>query len=70
MKRLFDFLTSLIGLVILSPVFLILSVLIVIDSKGGVFFRGVRVGQYGKPFKEHKNITACNPFTEKEIKVA
>lgn len=41
-------------MIILSPVMLILSVLIVIDSKGGVFFRGERVGQYGKTFRIFK----------------
>jgi lipopolysaccharide/colanic/teichoic acid biosynthesis glycosyltransferase len=54
MKRVFDFVVSLVGLIILSPVFLILSIMIVADSKGGVFFRGVRVGQHGKPFKIFK----------------
>lgn len=54
MKRIFDFTTSLIGLIILSPIFLVLSILIVLDSSGGVFFRGQRVGQNGKLFKIYK----------------
>lgn len=54
MKRIFDFMASLIGLIILSPVFLVLSILIVLDSSGGVFFRGQRVGQNGKLFKIYK----------------
>ena len=54
MKRLFDFFVSLIGIIILSPVFLIISLIIVIDSPGGVFFRGVRVGQNGKDFRIFK----------------
>ncbi len=54
MKRVFDFTVSLIGLIILSPVFLILALMIVIDSRGGVFFRGVRVGQHGKDFRIFK----------------
>lgn len=54
MKILFDFVVSLIGFVILSPVFLVLSLVIVFDSKGGVFFRGLRVGQYGKDFRIFK----------------
>ena len=54
MKRLFDFFVSLIGLIVLSPVFLIISLIIVIDSKGGVFFRGVRVGKDGKDFRIFK----------------
>ena len=45
MKRLFDIIVSLIGLICLSPILLVISLVIVMDSKGGVFFRGVRVGQ-------------------------
>lgn len=54
LKRLFDVVCSLIGLIILSPLFLVLSIVITITSPGGVFFRGVRVGQHGKPFKIFK----------------
>lgn len=54
MKRIFDFTVSLIGVFILSPLFLILSLIIVLDSKGGVFFRGVRVGRHGKDFRIFK----------------
>lgn len=54
MKRLFDIVVSLIGLIVLSPFFLILALIIVIDSPGGVFFRGVRVGQHGKDFRIFK----------------
>lgn len=54
MKRLFDISASLLGLIICSPIFLVLSIIIVIDSPGGVFFRGERVGQHGKIFKIFK----------------
>lgn len=54
MKRIFDFTASIIGAIVLSPLFLILSLIIVLDSKGGVFFRGVRVGQHGKDFRIFK----------------
>lgn len=54
MKRLFDIVCSFIGLVCLSPILLIISLVIVFDSKGGVFFRGVRVGQHGKDFRIFK----------------
>lgn len=53
-KRTFDILASGIGLLILSPVFLILSLIIVIDTPGGVFFRGPRVGKNGKAFRIFK----------------
>lgn len=42
------------GLVCLSPILLIISLIIVTDSKGGIFFRGVRVGHYGKDFRIFK----------------
>ena len=54
MKRLFDIVFSFIGLVCLFPILLIISLVIVLDSKGGVFFRGVRVGQHGKDFRIFK----------------
>jgi lipopolysaccharide/colanic/teichoic acid biosynthesis glycosyltransferase len=54
MKRLFDIVFSLLGLIIISPVFIILSLIIVLDSRGGVFFRGVRIGQHGKDFRIFK----------------
>ena len=54
MKRLFDVIVSGIGLILLSWLFLIVAICIVIDSRGGVFFRGPRVGQYGKTFRIFK----------------
>jgi len=54
MKRLFDIITSSLGLLCLSPILIILAIIIVCDSKGGVFFRGVRVGQHGKDFRIFK----------------
>ena len=53
-KRVFDIFVSGIVLLIISPFFLILSLAIVIDSKGGVFYRQERVTQYGKHFKIFK----------------
>lgn len=38
----------------MSPLFLIVSILIVIDSPSGIFFRGERIGQYGQAFKIFK----------------
>lgn len=54
MKRLFDIVFSLLGLIFISPIFILLSLIIVLDSQGGVFFRGVRVGRYGKDFRIFK----------------
>lgn len=53
-KRLFDIVMSIVLLVVLSPVFLIVSLFIKADSKGPVFYRQERVTQYGKRFKIFK----------------
>lgn len=53
-KRMFDVVASFLMLIILSPVFLILSIAIKIDSRGPVFYRQERVTQYGKKFRIHK----------------
>jgi len=49
-KRIIDFILSLIGLIILSPLFLILALIIKLDSKGPVFFKQKRVGKNKKCF--------------------
>lgn len=54
MKLLFDFIFSLIGMIILLPLFVVVGLLIKLDSRGPVFYRGVRVGRFGKPFKIYK----------------
>lgn len=54
MKRVFDIVVALTMLILLSPVFLVLAVAIKIDSNGPVFFRQLRVTQYGKEFKIYK----------------
>ncbi|MDM8160297.1 sugar transferase [Labilibaculum sp. K2S] len=53
-KRLFDILVSFFGLMILSPVFILLAMAIVLDSKGGVFYFQTRVGRYNKDFRLFK----------------
>ncbi|MBL0913272.1 MAG: sugar transferase [Bacteroidia bacterium] len=50
MKRLFDICASLPALILLSPLFLLISLVILLGSKGGVFYRQQRVGRNGKPF--------------------
>ena len=45
---------SSLGLVLLSPVFLVVSLCIVVDSRGGVFYRQTRVGKDGKDFRLYK----------------
>jgi lipopolysaccharide/colanic/teichoic acid biosynthesis glycosyltransferase len=51
---LLDYLFSLIGLIILSPVFLLVALLVKLTSKGPVFFRQNRVGKDGRDFKVYK----------------
>jgi lipopolysaccharide/colanic/teichoic acid biosynthesis glycosyltransferase len=53
-KRVFDFILALVGLTITFPIFLIISLLIKLDSKGPVFFKQIRVGKGGKPFFIYK----------------
>ena len=50
LKRVIDFILSLIGLIVLSPVFIILCIWIKLDSKGPIFFRQKRVGKNKKHF--------------------
>jgi len=54
LKRIFDFILSLCGLMILSPLFLLIAIWIKIDSPGPVFFRQERVGYLGRLFQMHK----------------
>ena len=54
MKRLVDILLSSVALIILSPLFAIVAILIKLDSPGPVFYRGVRIGRYGRPFRIYK----------------
>lgn len=53
-KRVFDIVISLIMIILCSPILLIISILIVKDSKGGVFYRQERVTQYGRVFRIFK----------------
>lgn len=59
-KRVFDVVTAGILVVILSPVLLVLSILIKVDSKGPVMFRQVRITTYGKRFRIFKFRTMVN----------
>ncbi len=50
-KRLFDIISSLLGLIILFPTFLIFIIVIKLDSKGPAFYGHERIGKNGKTFK-------------------
>lgn len=68
-KRIIDFIAALLLLIILSPVFLIVSIAIKLDSKGPVIFKQKRVGKNGKVFNLYKfrsMSAANNPLNFKE----
>lgn len=54
MKRLFDICASGVGLLLLSPLFVLVAVWIKLDSPGPVFYRQVRVGRYNRDFRIFK----------------
>jgi len=53
-KRLFDLLLSVIALIIVGPFLIIIGILIKIQSSGPAFYRGLRSGLHGKPFRIYK----------------
>lgn len=54
-KRTFDFVASLLGLIVLLPLFLIVAIAIKLeDSTGAVFYSQTRIGKNKKPFKMYK----------------
>jgi lipopolysaccharide/colanic/teichoic acid biosynthesis glycosyltransferase len=53
-KRLFDIAFSFLGLAALFPLFVLIIILMKLDSKGPVFYKGERIGKDGKPFKMYK----------------
>jgi exopolysaccharide biosynthesis polyprenyl glycosylphosphotransferase len=54
LKRIVDVLGALLGLILLSPVFIFLAATIKLTSKGPVFYKQVRIGKDGKPFDFYK----------------
>ena len=73
LKRVFDIGVSLLGIIISSPVFIIVPILIKLDSKGNVFFKHKRIGQDGRVIYVYKFRTMVsnaedliNTFTEKQ----
>lgn len=68
-KRAFDLFFSFIGLLILSPFFLLIALWIKFDSKGPVFFRQKRVGLNEKPFFIHKFRTMSLDAENKGLKL-
>lgn len=54
LKRFFDVIISLLALIVLSPIFPVIAVLIKFDSRGPVFYKSLRVGRRGKEFYLYK----------------
>jgi lipopolysaccharide/colanic/teichoic acid biosynthesis glycosyltransferase len=54
LKRTFDVLVSILALVLFGPLLVLIAVRIKRDSPGPVFYRGLRTGRYGKPFRIFK----------------
>jgi lipopolysaccharide/colanic/teichoic acid biosynthesis glycosyltransferase len=54
LKRLIDFISATLGLIILSPFFFLISIIIKVSSIGPVIFVQKRIGQFGKPFNMYK----------------
>jgi lipopolysaccharide/colanic/teichoic acid biosynthesis glycosyltransferase len=48
--RLCDFILSLIGIIVLLPIFVLVSIAVILESRGGALYRQIRVGKHGKDF--------------------
>ena len=67
MTRFFDLLFSFLGLIVLSPFFLLTALLIAADSRGGVFYCQTRVGRNGKDFRLYKFRTMASGSDKKGL---
>jgi len=54
MKRIMDLVLATFGVILLSPVLAAAALLIKLDSRGPIFYRGVRIGRHGNPFRIFK----------------
>jgi lipopolysaccharide/colanic/teichoic acid biosynthesis glycosyltransferase len=68
-KRIFDWLASGLGLLVLSPVLMVLALWIKLDSPGPVFFRQERVGQGGRVFRIHKFRTMVSDAERRGLQI-
>jgi exopolysaccharide biosynthesis polyprenyl glycosylphosphotransferase len=66
-KRAFDLIAAIVGVIILSPIFLAIAALVKLSSPGPVLFRQERIGRHGKPFTLLKFRTMhCSSKTESD----
>ena len=68
-KRLFDLIFASLGLVMLSPLLLLMAAWVKLDSSGSVFFRQERVGQHGKTFRIHKFRTMITDTEKRGLQI-
>ena len=68
LRAIFDSLVSIVAILVLSPFLILIMIVIALDSRGGVFFKQVRVGKSRKNFNLLKFRT-MRPFSEKEGKI-
>jgi lipopolysaccharide/colanic/teichoic acid biosynthesis glycosyltransferase len=69
MKRLFDIVFSLIGLLLLLPLFAVVPFFIKVGSRGPVFFAQKRIGRNLKPFNLYKFMTMVHDATKKGLSI-
>jgi lipopolysaccharide/colanic/teichoic acid biosynthesis glycosyltransferase len=67
-KRLLDILSSLMVLIVLLPFLLVIAILILSDSKGGIFYKQERIGKNQKPFYLYK-FRSMRPESDKGSKI-
>jgi len=67
-KRISDIIASFIVLILLSPLFIFISLWIILDSKGGAFYKQVRIGKNGKEFKLLK-FRSMRPDSDKKSQI-
>ena len=59
LKRFFDIIISLIGIVLSSPILIIVAIAIKIESRGPIIFKQKRLGRYGREFSIYKFRSMC-----------
>ena len=69
LKRILDIILSFFGIIIFSPVFIVIAIIIKITSNGSIFFVQKRIGQDAKIFKMFKFRTMCNNSESNTISV-
>ncbi|MCS7006659.1 MAG: sugar transferase [Thermoleophilia bacterium] len=70
LKRTLDLVGASLGLVLLSPLFLAVALAITLDTRGPIFFRQVRMGERGRPFRIFKFRTMVVDADERKAEVA